>query len=361
MLRISNQERYREERSKHNNKTMFTIAIFLLVEQMLYGLLFTEPGTLISHVHLWTVLGCFYYSVALGWMYWSSKHEGKTALWKELIQFSFIGFGFAVAIFRAVYISSLDFSVPVIFIAVLYGSAFLFYYPPIWTSLLYGGTFLTFILLNNHVNNGVLYPTFVEDILMNSILAWIGSFLAHYRFLKQVNSFVQIEEQNKALIQLSEIDALTQINNRRALDRELDGLHRKAQEKSGTYAMIIADIDHFKKVNDKYGHIIGDEVLVETVSRFKRIIGDKHIIGRWGGEEFMVILNGTSLEEACEMAELIRKEIQQQPFANGCHMTCSFGVSAYKRGVTSEDVVRKTDKALYFSKENGRNQVNVEV
>jgi GGDEF domain-containing protein len=210
MLRISNQERYREERSKHNNKTMFIIAVFLLVEQMLYG-----------------------------------------------------------------------------------------------------GTFLTFILLNNHVNNGVLYPTFVEDILMNSILAWIGSFLAHYRFLKQVNSFVRIEEQNKALIQLSEIDALTQIHNRRALDRELEVLHRKAQEKSGTYAMIIADIDYFKKVNDKYGHIIGDEVLVETVRRFKRIIGDKHIIGRWG--------------------------------------------------VTSEDVVRKTDKALYFSKENGRNQVNVEV
>ncbi len=123
--------------------------------------------------------------------------------------------------------------------------------------------------------------------------------------------------------------------------------------------MILIDIDYFKGVNDRYGHQAGDSVLVEFANILTTNIRHVDTVGRWGGEEFLVICPETSKEGVYNLAENLRKNISVYNFSDvGC-LTASFGVSLYQEGDSAHSIIAKADVALYNSKESGRNRVTI--
>jgi diguanylate cyclase (GGDEF)-like protein len=121
-------------------------------------------------------------------------------------------------------------------------------------------------------------------------------------------------------------------------------------------------LDHFKNINDKYGHDVGDHVLRETVRLVKGLIlaiEPRATIGRWGGEEFLIVIPGSSLEEAAEFADHIRKRMQVHPFKVVSRVTASFGVAYLKQDERVSSLVKRADEALYQAKTFGRNRIEL--
>jgi len=174
-------------------------------------------------------------------------------------------------------------------------------------------------------------------------------------FLNVVSS--EFEEANEKLTKISEIDKLTQINNRLKLDNILnDEILRHERYNSGL-SIAILDLDYFKKVNDNFGHLIGDEVLVRVASILKNSVRESDYVGRWGGEEFLIIFPQTGPGDAMVVAEKIRAAIFEEIFNKAKHITCSLGVTTILKGDTKNRIVFRADKALYIAKRSGRNQV----
>lgn len=161
-------------------------------------------------------------------------------------------------------------------------------------------------------------------------------------------------------------DSLTSLLNREAI---LDMLGReiaRSARENGATAVLLADLDHFKNINDRYGHPIGDEVLRETAKRFLRAVRTYDLVGRLGGEEFLVILGGCASQEALARADQLRHSIEASPVATACGpipLTISIGVlPAREWGYPRrEDVLREVDVALYAAKADGRNRCKLAV
>ena len=162
---------------------------------------------------------------------------------------------------------------------------------------------------------------------------------------------------NEELKLLSVTDKLTGLYNRMKLDVVIEEEVNRANRYDQKFGLIIIDIDFFKSVNDTYGHQVGDTVLVEFASILKESVRKTDIVGRWGGEEFIVISIESSLESTLKLANKIRENIEQFQFSIVKHKTASFGVSSYKRNEKIEETINRADKALYLAKESGRNQV----
>ncbi|MFC1835379.1 GGDEF domain-containing protein, partial [Thermodesulfobacteriota bacterium] len=154
-------------------------------------------------------------------------------------------------------------------------------------------------------------------------------------------------------------DRLTGIANRFRLDEVL----LQEVERAGRYetplSLMIMDIDFFKRVNDNHGHQAGDAVLQEFARLLDSNIRKSDTLGRWGGEEFLIICPGIGLEGAAQVAEKLRSRIAKHQFGPASDQTASFGVAQYLAGETPEDLVRCADQALYRAKDNGRNRVEV--
>lgn len=159
------------------------------------------------------------------------------------------------------------------------------------------------------------------------------------------------------------VDPLTNLFNRRTFDTELDLLTGSAQ--TITSSFVLVDVDHFKKFNDTYGHLMGDKVLQYVGKLLKESCPEPMIPVRFGGEEFAVLMPGSGKEVAAALAEEIRAKIQAiriKQKKSGeviSSITASFGVSQLQSGETSEQLVERTDKALYEAKQSGRNRVVV--
>ncbi|AFA48654.1 sensor domain-containing diguanylate cyclase [Acetobacterium woodii] len=166
-------------------------------------------------------------------------------------------------------------------------------------------------------------------------------------------------KKRREIKRISETDKLTQLYNRVKLDNALENELNLAKEKALNFSLIMIDIDEFKEINDCFGHMAGDEVLVALSSLFKTCIRSTDIIGRWGGEEFLVILPDTNEHDAIELAEKIRRQVNEILFLNHEHITVSLGVSVYNQDITVDSVIYRADQALYRAKNNGRNQVQV--
>jgi len=172
----------------------------------------------------------------------------------------------------------------------------------------------------------------------------------------------QKQEMNtlKFFEELSLIDDLTNIANRRRINELIQMEYQRAERYHTTFSIVLFDIDHFKKVNDTYGHLIGDEVLKTLAKLVTQSIRKTEIVGRWGGEEFILILTETDKNTAFAVADKIRKIISETHFEGVKEkITCSFGVAEYKKGTPSNELIEHSDQALYHSKKHGRNQVIV--
>jgi len=176
-----------------------------------------------------------------------------------------------------------------------------------------------------------------------------------------MNSFINmadiIKKDIEELEALSTTDILTKLKNRVTLDKVLEEAHYNVNRYDTSYSIILLDVDYFKDVNDKYGHIIGDVILKEVAQVLRDNTRKSDTLGRWGGEEFMIICANANVETAFNIAEKLRKEIESKIFTKVGHKTASFGVSAFEEKQSIEEVLEKADQALYEAKEAGRNRV----
>ncbi|MBZ4681131.1 sensor domain-containing diguanylate cyclase [Thermodesulfobacterium sp.] len=165
----------------------------------------------------------------------------------------------------------------------------------------------------------------------------------------------------EALYWNSITDPLTRLFNRRFIATVLENLKEKASETKQTFSVIIIDIDNFKRINDLYGHDVGDEVLKVLAETFRGQLREQDIVGRWGGEEFIVVLPETDLKNAVLVAEKLRKAVEDLEI--GIHrlkITISLGVSEYKLEEEISNLIKRADSALYLAKRSGKNCVKFE-
>lgn len=152
-------------------------------------------------------------------------------------------------------------------------------------------------------------------------------------------------------------DHLTGLFNRQKLDEALEYEINRATRSNASFSVIMLDLDFFKSVNDTYGHQVGDEVLIEVSKILKLSTRKTDIVGRWGGEEFMIICPETDERGVDKLAENIRINIEHHTFPVIENKTCSFGVANYVKSDQVQSIVERADKALYQAKERGRNCV----
>jgi diguanylate cyclase len=152
-------------------------------------------------------------------------------------------------------------------------------------------------------------------------------------------------------------DPLTGIANRRRLDEELDRSIALAHRHEQPFSVVLVDLDRFKTVNDTLGHDVGDAVLVATVARLQRTVRWEDLLGRWGGEEFLLLAPQTGYAEACTLAERCRVAIAAAPVDGIATITASFGVATLEPEDDARGLVRRADLGLYTAKRDGRDRV----
>ncbi|KFN39092.1 MAG: hypothetical protein JU82_08630 [Sulfuricurvum sp. MLSB] len=169
----------------------------------------------------------------------------------------------------------------------------------------------------------------------------------------------ELGKYNLKLLQMASTDPLTKLPNRIKTDEKLAECHAYYQRNRRPYAVIVVDIDWFKRVNDTYGHLVGDKTLVSIAQILRGHIRETDTVGRWGGEEFIIICPETDAEGAHQVALKIQSIINTFDFEAIHTLTCSFGISECRGDDRIESVVGRADKALYQAKEEGRNRICV--
>lgn len=172
--------------------------------------------------------------------------------------------------------------------------------------------------------------------------------------LEQINSLLKQEE--IILKEQSEKDGLTGIYNRRFIMNMLDYLVNNNVEHQAMFSVIMCDIDYFKRVNDNYGHVTGDDILKEMTELLVNASRKQDVVGRYGGEEFLIILPDIAAKDAVRIAERIRAQIERHVFSQGIRITLSGGIAEWK-GESVLGLIKLADEKLYKAKESGRNRM----
>lgn len=167
----------------------------------------------------------------------------------------------------------------------------------------------------------------------------------------------QLNESLQQVEHLAVTDTLTETYNRRKFDEMVVHERQRAVQEKAPFSLIMLDIDHFKKVNDRFGHSVGDQVLLQLSRLIRGLIRHGDLLIRWGGEEFLILLPTTQLEEAGPFAERIRQEVEQEQFKGAGSVTISLGVGQFRGGDSTDSLLKRVDNALYLAKQQGRNRV----
>ncbi len=194
--------------------------------------------------------------------------------------------------------------------------------------------------------------------------------LARTRSMLQLGSSIRtIKDQHKALQEsyknierMAGMDSLTQLSNRRELLEKIKHEKARADRNTRSFVLALGDIDKFKTFNDRYGHDCGDHVLVSVASALKEMVRNQDSVGRWGGEEFLMLFPETDLEGGRIIAEKIRAEIADRTYGfqeQSLKISITIGLSLYEPHACINDCLKRADAALYRGKEAGRNRVVV--
>ena len=190
------------------------------------------------------------------------------------------------------------------------------------------------------------------------ILSLVGEQFHKERSLIALARSLEIEV--ASAVERSELDPLTKCFNRRKFDQSVRETVTLAQVAQLPISILMLDIDFFKKVNDNYGHDMGDRVLINFADLIRQELSSRETLFRWGGEEFTVLCRNTDLEQARHLGEKLRKAIEASSICPLQRVTCSVGVATWHWGEPDEVVFKRMDDALYAAKQNGRNRVMVE-
>jgi diguanylate cyclase (GGDEF)-like protein len=175
----------------------------------------------------------------------------------------------------------------------------------------------------------------------------------------QMDRRLELEELARDLDFKATTDPLTGLSNRLKFDQALSAEIRRARRFDVALSLVIFDVDHFKQINDAYGHQAGDQVLIKLSGFVAKRMRETDLLARWGGEEFVILLPLSDVPMAVRFAEILREAIATLSFDHGKPVACSFGVAQLVAGENAERLVGRADEALYRAKLNGRNRVEM--
>lgn len=208
-------------------------------------------------------------------------------------------------------------------------------------------------------NQKALPPTVVSEFLINIVIAPLIFIVLLSAFTKLRSDYARARAHASDMRDLAMHDRLTQLPNRHAFMQSFRRAKaRQARNQTPLCAMLL-DIDHFKRINDTYGHQVGDDVLVRLAGVLARELRGTDEVFRWGGEEFLVLLEETPLKHLGEVAERLREAVETAPLLEGVKVTISIGATHVLPGEDEIQVNLRADRGLYASKEAGRNRVTV--
>lgn len=218
-------------------------------------------------------------------------------------------------------------------------------------------------LANWRLQTGILTLASIAALIVTALLArGISRRLALTTQLQKVRD--ELEVTNSALrtaLTATELiaakDQLTGLWNRRTFDHRLEEAIAHATRHNGVFSLLLIDIDHFKGINDRHGHIVGDEVLRRFAEALHERLRQNDVAARWGGEEFVILADEATLENGCQLGEQIRAAISAAVFPNLMEVTASIGVTTFITGDSSDTLLVRADQALYAAKRNGRDRV----
>ncbi|GAA5218049.1 GGDEF domain-containing protein [Corallincola platygyrae] len=201
----------------------------------------------------------------------------------------------------------------------------------------------------------------IVRIVAGALVVLIIFILWNYK-LRRLNNTItaahaELRLTHDKLEKMAVTDALTQVGNRAFLDNTLEKEIERSLRYQQPLCVLLLDIDHFKQVNDTYGHQVGDAVLVEVARRLKSNTRKSDTVGRWGGEEFLIVCPQIEMDSAMRLAEKLRKSIEETPFDAAGKQTTSIGVAMLNDEVKPEPMIKRVDDALYQAKRSGRNRV----
>ncbi|QQO11171.1 GGDEF domain-containing protein [Breznakiella homolactica] len=211
---------------------------------------------------------------------------------------------------------------------------------------------LFFFLTPRYIENLKLYQQIEALIYLIIVLCLAAIFIFRSNYFQRI----QFVKESQLEI-LSVTDKLTRIYNRSKFDESLEEWFALAQNSSIPFSVIMFDLDNFKKLNDTYGHLKGDEVLVACSELVKASMRAKDIFARWGGEEFMILLPLTKLKNAADLAERLRSKIEEMVLDGEISVTASFGVAEFTPAESMEDFLCRLDSLMYKAKKSGKNRV----
>ncbi len=195
----------------------------------------------------------------------------------------------------------------------------------------------------------------------NAVYAFVVfAALAYAYRLAATTAETALQRANRALDRLAHTDPLTQLANRRQMHDDLERAIAGYRATGTPFCLLLGDIDHFKAINDQYGHEAGDEILVQVADVIRESMRDQDRVARWGGEEFLILLAATPLDHARAAAERLLDRIASAPMATAGHvtwLTMTLGAAEYAGEADATECIRRADAALYAGKQSGRNRV----
>lgn len=205
------------------------------------------------------------------------------------------------------------------------------------------------------VNNGISYGKYLFQLGM-FIFALIEVYILSVKYSKELIRVRKLEVINKRIYENSIRDGLTGLYNRSYMDKILSGMIKNYIRKDISFSVIMLDIDNFKAINDNYGHVFGDKVLTKVAEAIRENLRYNDYAGRYGGEEFIILLSNTDIYKAVSIAESIRKNIESLSWKHKAKVTISGGV--YENiSLKKTEAIDNADKLLYKAKANGKNQI----
>lgn len=204
----------------------------------------------------------------------------------------------------------------------------------------------------------VLYNRHEHKVKM-SVNNKVSIFTVHSQKMQYENQvrYVVVFTDITKLNELATQDVLTKVANRFQFDKVLEHSINLCSRYGRKLSIMIIDLDYFKRINDTYGHIVGDDVLKSVAKILTKNVRNSDVVARWGGEEFVILLPDNDLESALKLGEALRQKIEEKRFTHAGQITCSIGVAQWEEGENAIELMRRVDEKLYLAKESGRNKV----
>lgn len=231
----------------------------------------------------------------------------------------------------------------------------IFMFPNHWQYTV-GITFLSiclFLLISSFRIADLTSQTFAAGSVYVVVSAVLSAFGARGTERYRLRHFSSME----ALRELSTTDPLTKTYNRSRLEQDGEKWIRICKEHQRPLTLAFLDLDNLKSINDTYGHIVGDRVLIETASRMRRFLGQRDIVCRWGGDEFVILMPGMDAVGAVHIVEQIQDSLTEEPFTGGVITSCSIGIANMDEDSTLKTLIYNADQRMYKAKQKGKNRI----